>query len=569
MGRLLLVLLSSLALERPSVAAPETSSADVKCGAYCTFIGLKAIGLVEGTHSAFEKTIPPPGPSGYSMEDLDRIAKGRGAATLAVEADLDTLATLTRPNACIAFVDQHFLIIKWINLETKTVSLIDPPLEYDLPFKEFRRRFSKRSLVLGVPSAPPLLARSTPWTTIIGWSAAAVAGLILVGGFVARKPRRGMTSVALPLILGLLTGCGTKAKLEPPMPRVAGGLRIEPPMPRAAGGLRIEHADHHIGKVFASTPDQTITRENRLVNESSAPIRLLEIRKSCTCTSVDLESTTIPVGGSTKLKSTFELGSRPGPNRVWVELIVDTPDSSSRMISFNWDVVTPMFAEISACNFGRLEPTQAAERRVTLMDRSLPLCPNCQLLVEPNHHLIVGEVELERKAESPGHPTELVAPGPQRRLGSVLVSIRPGGEPGDYHQGVSVILKCRGLDRAKLELPVNWSIRPSVEAQPSRLWLSTARVGTKVSKRITLRSNDGSPLHVDRLSGEPSDFLAESKVSTEPDGSLAIDLTFAILGDPGYRRGGLTIFQGGGKPRPLVVPVSYLVQTAVPVDGKP
>jgi hypothetical protein len=296
------------------------------------FIGLKALGLVDGPYSAFEPTIPAPGPSGYSMEELERIASGRGASTLAVEADLEALATLSRPSACIGFLDKHFAIIKWVNLDTKMVSVIDPPREYDQPFGDFRKRYSGRCLVLGLPSVPPKLAGPTRWASILGWTSA-VAALALLGGILARGSRRRVASALLLVSLLSLAGCETQAT-PTPKPTTVSHL-----------GLKVEPAEYHLGKVFASKPDQTLTLENRLVNESASTIRVLEVKKSCTCTGTSLESSSIPAGGSTTLKSIFTLGSRPGPNRVTVELVVGVPEPTSHVISFDWDVVTPMFAD--------------------------------------------------------------------------------------------------------------------------------------------------------------------------------------------------------------------------------
>ena len=126
-----------------------------------------------------------------------------------------------------------------------------------------------------------------------------------------------MVLIAAMVPLGALGGCGAKAGPTLPIHQAVAGLKIEP-------------ADHHVGKVFASSPDHKITLETRLSNESAAPIRLLEVRKSCNCTSVELGATTIRAGGTTMMKSTFAIGSRPGPNRVQVELITDANDSPSR-----------------------------------------------------------------------------------------------------------------------------------------------------------------------------------------------------------------------------------------------
>ncbi len=550
--RFFLGVLISLCLCGTTRADSPEPATDVKCGSYCVFVGLKALGLVETSFSAFEKTIEPPGPSGYSMSELERIAQDKGAKTLAVEADLETLATLSRPNACIGFAENHFLIIKWVNLETKTVSLIDPPREYDLPFDEFRKRFSKRSLILGTSDVPPTVARSIPWAKIGGVSTATVVGLALIGGLIARKSRRTAVLVVLAASPWGMIGCGAKAD---PVATTA----VHSP------SLMIEPTEHHVGKVFAFKPDQTITLRNRINSTSPKPIHLREIRKSCTCTSVEIDSTTIPAGGSQVLKSTFRLGHLPGPKQVEVEIATDEPNSTPRRITFDWNVVTPLFAETIPYDFGRIEPGQSVEGRVMLMDRGLALCSACQIEAEPNHNLIEASVQGVRAADVERHNAEKDIPGAPRQIGALVVKLRSGGDPGDYHQAVTVNLNCKGILRAKLDVPVDWSIRPSVEAQPARLWLGTHRSGSRLSKRLILRPNDGAPLTTARLTCDPSDLLEGSKIATEADGSLVLDLDFSIVGNPGIRRGQLTVAVGEGRSNSIVVPVSAMINA----DGDP
>ena len=96
------------------------------------------------------------------------------------------------------------------------------------------------------------------------------------------------------------------------------------------------------------------------------------------------------------------------------------------------------------------------------------------------------------------------------------------------------------------------SIRPSVESQPSRLWLGTCRAGTKVSRRIALRSNNGSSIDIARLSSDPADFLTDSKILVRPDGTATVDLAFAISGAPGFGRAGLIITHREAGSPPLV-----------------
>ena len=201
MPTLVLVIASAVVCQ-----ADQPQAAGAKCGSYCIYVALRGLDLVAEPYSSFEKGLPPVHPDGYSFEDLERIAQGFGAHTLALEGDLETLGRLKGRRACIALLNQHFVVVKDIGQSAGVVSIIDPPARYDRAFREFRRTYSRRALVIAMaPIAFP--SDGAAWRIAI-WlvcGTAGAIGLLTTARFLAR--RRQLARMAAVLVALGVAGC--------------------------------------------------------------------------------------------------------------------------------------------------------------------------------------------------------------------------------------------------------------------------------------------------------------------------------------------------------------------------
>ena len=134
---------------------------------------------------------------------------------------------------------------------------------------------------------------------------------------------------------------------------------------RAATDLRIEPWQNHAGRVLATSADHSLSMSTELINDSSEPIRVTELRKSCTCTSVSLATSTIPAHGRVTLNASFALGNVPGPQSVAINVLTSPAGNGPKPITFDWDLVTPLHAFPDRCQFGRLDLGARASARLS------------------------------------------------------------------------------------------------------------------------------------------------------------------------------------------------------------
>ncbi len=88
-----------------TTTASDQPRSESKCGGYCLYVALRALELVDEPYSKLEKGLPAPPPDGYSISDLETFAVGKGAKTLAIDADVETLGRLKGRRVCIALLE--------------------------------------------------------------------------------------------------------------------------------------------------------------------------------------------------------------------------------------------------------------------------------------------------------------------------------------------------------------------------------------------------------------------------------------------------------------------------------
>ncbi|MGC1273887.1 MAG: cysteine peptidase family C39 domain-containing protein [Planctomycetaceae bacterium] len=157
-------------------AAPAKETPDLRCGGYCLYVGLKALDYPVGSYDEIEQKLGQPSATeGYSLAQLQNVAKDYGAHTLGVSTTPERLSWRAGRFVCIAHIDgNHFINIAEVG--ENTARLVDPPREYTLPLDTLRTRWDGKALLL---AREPLLAEEDlsgpfPWRWI-------VAGLVVVG----------------------------------------------------------------------------------------------------------------------------------------------------------------------------------------------------------------------------------------------------------------------------------------------------------------------------------------------------------------------------------------------------
>lgn len=212
------LMLALFVVQAPS--ADKGSDSDVRCGSYCLYVALNAMDLEPGTFESFEQRIGPPGPQGYSVQQLQLAAEEAGAQTLAAETTLENLIYRDRDEdfACVTMVNEnHFVLLYEVNADG--VSVIDPPSEYQSSLSTFEKVWNGRVLLLSV--VPLRAEESVAWSRsveIILWR----TGLAVLGTFLAsvaillavRFWKARSIAAAVLIGIGLTVGCGESA-IEP------------------------------------------------------------------------------------------------------------------------------------------------------------------------------------------------------------------------------------------------------------------------------------------------------------------------------------------------------------------
>ena len=178
-----LALVISQPKSKPKTPEPRV---DLRCGGYCLYAGLSALDVPLGDYAALEKSLGEPSTLGYSMEQLARAARSRGAFALGVETNLDNLASRPGRFAGIALLDdaKHYACI--YDVDDKSVFIVDPPLRREIARDAFSLAWRGNALILSAKDIVPVSPRRSnmPWLGAI-----ATACLLLAIGVRVRSLR--------------------------------------------------------------------------------------------------------------------------------------------------------------------------------------------------------------------------------------------------------------------------------------------------------------------------------------------------------------------------------------------
>ena len=129
---------------------------DVRCGGYCLYVGLNALGFEIKDYEALESRLGTPGRLGYSIEELSEAAKSYGAHAAGVETSPARLRARPGRFACIALMDRgHFVNI--YDVQDDTVLIADPPNKSQVSLDALKATWSGKALLI---SDQPLLPES-------------------------------------------------------------------------------------------------------------------------------------------------------------------------------------------------------------------------------------------------------------------------------------------------------------------------------------------------------------------------------------------------------------------------
>lgn len=152
--------MSSLCLVVLAAVAVPVEEPDLRCGSYCLYVSLRALDLPVKSYESLEGKLGQPSSAGYSLGQLDEVARSYGAHTLGVQTSFDNLVRRSGRFACIAHLKGgHFVNIGEVH--DREAYMVDPPNAHVVPLDTLRARWDGAALLIS--NEPLLREEDLPW----------------------------------------------------------------------------------------------------------------------------------------------------------------------------------------------------------------------------------------------------------------------------------------------------------------------------------------------------------------------------------------------------------------------
>ena len=524
---ILLVVIAEPVLAQPQ---PSAQLSDVRCGSYCLYIALDALGVEPGSWRDFEGLVGPPGERGYSVASLEAAARHFGLQTSTIEASVDQLSRFSKPFACIALMENHFVLIRDADRATGLVRFIDPPREIQLPFDVFNVQFSRKMLLL----SPSKLEIRTDYRKYLWWGGLSALILALTSWLIFKRGKLpglarsngrdpevvNLVLLAVSTIATGLAGCGAGTNNA--------ALHNSSQDDRPEKSLIVVPKIVDFGIINTNGLDEIKEAIFVIKNQDHKILRIAEVTKSCTCTTVDLDSSEIRPGGQTTLKASIRVGDEAGPRQSNLKVIFGDRTVPEISLAIRWSAKTQIFVDPTPISPGRIKVGVPAKLRAKIRARGGSLCPDCRFVCQVNDAILntSARVTASDLVIARGHGSEESFAETPSEIGDIEVDIAASEESGDYRRGVDLKWLCGNSTRSQLFIPIEWSVKAPVEISPSRLFLGQYPVDETVEAKVLLRSNDGKSFRIKAISCDDSSAL--QKISHDANVAISHEVRFSI-----------------------------------------
>ncbi len=547
------VTLSLLCQYSPARVDPS----DLHCGSHSLYIALQAQGLGPPTFAEFARQLGPPGSSGYSMHYLEREASRLGAHTVAVETSLENLQARMERFACITIINDHHFVLLY-DVDDKNVLIIDPPKAYPLPIDSFLSIWGHKALLVGPSPFVPeeQIRRRGSLASVTGVLAALIAVVLLVPLY--RRKRRRRIGRRTAGILSLIVVCATLTTAGCTRGLPSGFAASSGRTPEGSTSIILDPESHELAPVFSRSPQGKVDVKTLVRNLGTSPLLIHEVRTDCSCTLVSLDRDRIEPGAEAALTVGIKLGDSPEPRRTFVSLISNDKSRPVARVRIEWEVMNPLKAVPPSIELPGLDQISTRTATSELSLNGTPFCERCSVGVQPDSPLIACTwVPAEHRSYSP-HQTE-VSPENRVTLGRLTLTASCRGEDRIFRQGVSVLIRCGEVERARLFLPVTWSVRRAIAVTPSRIWLGSCKPNEVLVRTILVRSSDQKLIEIKKIRCQNESLLVPSHYELGSSATHEIALRFQAPVSPGFHRTLLRI-ETDSEEMPLIeVPLSLHV----------
>lgn len=525
--------------------SPSETISDQRCGAYCLFIALRALGEELGRFEEFEASLPKPGPSGYSMDQLSRFAAERGLYTTAVETSLRNLGLRDRGFCCItAILPSHYVLL--YDADEKSVFFADPPESNRLPVDGFKAVWTRKCLLI---SRSPLQREEDlgrmPLLLRILLGAAAVLVVFALAFLIRRASAslRNRASIAAALLLLVsplsMPGCTNRRRIE-----------AKP----TGAALEATPSKIDLGTVWADVGAREKRVRVEVVNRSDRTIKIQSVSGSCACTQVSTDRNALPPHGRTMVNASIRLGDSAEARRSLI--YVRTSDLAAPLLTIpvDWRVRSALRALP-----GSVDATQrSGESRsfeLTVELGGLGLCESCSLSAASDGSNLEAKTRLLDLRRVSGHAGS-DDPDKTFAIGKLTVRSLPRTlEPADA-SSVHLALMCKQQVRATLTVPVLVRRHDRVQVLPSAVSLGSTSPGNPRSVTVVIRDTTKRPFGIIKAECSTPGILTGFVPPLELSEKHLLRLELRAPREPGPWRVVLHVVTDAEGPGPIDIPVS-------------
>jgi hypothetical protein len=227
---------------------------------------------------------------------------------------------------------------------------------------------------------------------------------------------------------------------------------------------------HDFGKVAV---DRKVSHRFKATNTGMAPLQIKQVVPSCGCTYTLVGQWYLKPGESTEIEATFNPAGMRGVVRKSMQVVSDDPVNPTITLSFEAEVIQEIMPSTTALFFDEVLRNSPARKASLRLDSGN------------------GQAVQVIDAKAPGAPYLSATFRSEGKDVLVEVSLDARKVPPTRSSGVDVLTIRTTSERMAL-IPINiqWTLRPSVLATPSRVaWVETS--GKDLRSVVTLKHADG------------------------------------------------------------------------------
>jgi Peptidase C39 family/Protein of unknown function (DUF1573) len=548
-----------LAVGELSAAQADGAKRDIRCGSYCLYVALGALGTAPEGFDSLERLLGAPHADGYSMSQLSEAAQKLGAHTIAVETTLENLHARTEPLMCIALMKgSHFVLL--YDSDQVDAFLIDPPRSYTVPIDTFKQEWTGKALLIGLKQfeAEESVVRQHTWRVplLVGALAILAATALYVGTIIHKRlaGRKWAQCLFLVVFEGIVLhshlGCRGKQSVITDQPRSTTS---------AGASIQLDPDFRDLGDIVRGSPGETLEVTTGLRNVGTGVLQIKSVLLSCPCVKASVDNSEMKPGERAVLTTLLDPGDSSEPRSAQVIIESNDPGHPRSAVQFAWRAVNPLATHPRDFDFGQMRPGESRIIESEIRSNGLALCRQCGLFAETASPLVHPAV-----VAADGHdlPTEHTRAEPTltRTLGSLRVGVNAGVDPTRARDYILLRVRCRTEERGRLAIPVTWSVAPIVSIAPSRLSFGLSRPGDPVRGRCVIRSVQQSAFRVLKVECRWTDGLCKTNYAVSPSPTHTLDITATPSKEPGPWRASLLIQTDHPGAESLELPVSGFVE---------